>query len=136
MGSRESYQAWPGRCRCFPSTDADGDRGQYTGQVDSSSVPNGTGTMEYDDGPVVEGVWKDGILEADSSEEGDAATAGDKFQASNKSTCFTARGYSHSLAATAWLSPATARLVPRPFTLSARGRLWAVRTLFEPTSSV
>ena len=37
-----------------------GDPGQYTGEVDSSNMPNGRGTMKYDHGLVQEGMWARG----------------------------------------------------------------------------
>jgi hypothetical protein len=37
-----------------------GDPGQYTGQVDSTNMPNGKGTMRYDHGLVQDGMWSRG----------------------------------------------------------------------------
>jgi hypothetical protein len=37
-----------------------GDPGQYTGQVDSTNMPNGKGTMRYDHGLVQDGMWARG----------------------------------------------------------------------------
>ena len=37
-----------------------GDPGLYTGEVDSSSMPNGKGSMKYDHGLIQEGLWTKG----------------------------------------------------------------------------
>lgn len=41
-------------------TDLKGRRGSYTGEVDSHFIPNGRGSMEYENSSVKEGIWKDG----------------------------------------------------------------------------
>lgn len=41
-------------------TDSKGRRGSYTGEVDNQFIPNGKGTMQYEDSKVKEGEWKDG----------------------------------------------------------------------------
>jgi hypothetical protein len=41
-------------------TDTKGRRGSYTGEVDSQFIPNGKGSMQYEDSNVKEGEWKDG----------------------------------------------------------------------------
>jgi len=41
-------------------TDLKGRRGSYTGEVNSQFIPNGRGSMEYENSTVKEGVWKDG----------------------------------------------------------------------------
>jgi predicted nucleic acid-binding Zn-ribbon protein len=41
-------------------TDVKGRRGSYTGQVDDKFIPNGQGSMQYEDGKVKEGEWRDG----------------------------------------------------------------------------
>jgi len=37
-----------------------GDPGEYTGEVDSSDMPDGRGSMKYDHGLIQEGSWKEG----------------------------------------------------------------------------
>mmetsp|Transcript_25943 Transcript_25943/g.54182 ORF Transcript_25943/g.54182 Transcript_25943/m.54182 type:complete len:207 (-) Transcript_25943:329-949(-) len=37
-----------------------GDPGEYTGEVDSSNMPNGRGAMKYDHGLIQEGLWAKG----------------------------------------------------------------------------
>ncbi|EED93292.1 predicted protein [Thalassiosira pseudonana CCMP1335] len=46
--------------RCMQWTDDKGDKGSYTGEVDSRFIPNGMGSMEYEDGTVKKGDWKNG----------------------------------------------------------------------------
>ena len=41
-------------------TDTKGRRGSYTGEVDHQFIPNGKGSMIYEDSKVKEGEWKDG----------------------------------------------------------------------------
>ena len=41
-------------------TDTKGRRGSYTGEVDHQFIPNGKGSMLYEDSKVKEGEWKDG----------------------------------------------------------------------------
>lgn len=46
----------------MPYTDNHGENGWYTGQVDSSTgTPHGTGVMNYGNGAVYEGEWRDGV---------------------------------------------------------------------------
>jgi len=67
--------------------DTDGDKGIYTGEVNGSSVPDGIGQMNYDDGPVVEGRWKEGEMviegEDDYTLQGEDDTNGNMQQLSN-----------------------------------------------------
>lgn len=41
-------------------TDTKGKRGSYSGEVDTQFIPNGKGSMQYEDSTVKEGEWKDG----------------------------------------------------------------------------
>ena len=41
-------------------TDDNGNTGFYTGEADSQFIPHGAGSMEYDDGTILEGGWKNG----------------------------------------------------------------------------
>jgi len=41
-------------------TDSKGRRGSYTGEVDNQFIPNGKGSMQYENSKVKEGEWKDG----------------------------------------------------------------------------
>lgn len=46
----------------MPYTDAHGEHGWYTGQVDATTgTPHGSGTMNYANGAVYEGEWRDGV---------------------------------------------------------------------------
>lgn len=54
-----------------------GDPGQYTGEVDSSNMPNGRGTMKYDHGLVQEGMWARGqFVEGSDTNLNNAGAAG------------------------------------------------------------
>jgi hypothetical protein len=44
----------------MPWTDLNGDDGMYTGEINQLKNPDGMGSMRYDYGMVVEGVWRDG----------------------------------------------------------------------------
>jgi hypothetical protein len=47
----------------MPYIDHRGDRGWYTGDVDAmTGTPNGYGTMNFSNGAVMEGEWKDGVF--------------------------------------------------------------------------
>jgi len=56
-------------------TDLNGDDGVYTGEVNNYQNPDGMGSMRYDYGMVVEGMWQDGTFiysdEDDSNSEND-----------------------------------------------------------------
>ncbi|KAL3793337.1 hypothetical protein HJC23_003847 [Cyclotella cryptica] len=45
-------------------TDINGRRGAYTGEVDAKFIPNGQGSMMYEDGTVNEGEWKHGGIKS------------------------------------------------------------------------
>jgi len=45
-------------------TDVNGRRGSYTGEVDAKFIPNGQGSMIYEDGAVKEGEWKHGGMKS------------------------------------------------------------------------
>ena len=52
----------PARVTRMPFTDHHGERGWYTGAVDGATgVPNGYGTMNFSNGAVFEGQWRNGI---------------------------------------------------------------------------
>ena len=51
--------------RSMPWTDADGNSGHFTGEVNSASVPDGRGFMRYDSQPMLEGKWEEGIYKPD-----------------------------------------------------------------------
>lgn len=46
-----------------------GDPGEYTGEVDSSGMPDGKGSMKYDHGLIQDGNWKGGQFVEGSDEE-------------------------------------------------------------------
>lgn len=52
-----------------------GDPGEYSGEVDSSNMPNGKGSMKYDHGLVQEGLWTKGQFVEGSDMNGDATVA-------------------------------------------------------------
>ena len=54
----------------MPWSDVSGDNGSYTGEVNSLNIPDGMGSMRYDNGIVVEGAWNDGEID-ESDESGD-----------------------------------------------------------------
>ena len=59
----------------MPYTAAYGERGWYTGQVDSSTgIPHGVGTMNYGNGDIYQGEWRDG-LSASPSKTGEEPPA-------------------------------------------------------------
>ena len=51
--------------RSMPWTDPDGHSGQFTGEVNSASVPDGKGFMRYDSLPMLEGKWEEGVYRND-----------------------------------------------------------------------
>ena len=53
----------------MPWIDSDGDTGFYTGDVNTSNLPDGMGMMRYDDGPIVKGRWKEGEMVIEDEEE-------------------------------------------------------------------
>ena len=46
-----------------------GDPGEYTGEVDSSGMPDGKGSMKYDHGLIQEGIWRKGQVVEGSDED-------------------------------------------------------------------
>ena len=51
-------------------TDVHGTIGSYTGEVNCLNVPDGMGSMRYDDrGIVAEGMWRDGEIDNDDNHE-------------------------------------------------------------------
>ena len=59
----------------MPWTDGNGDTGSYTGEVNSLNIPDGMGSMRYDNGIVAEGSWKDGEIDTDDTSEMDDRSA-------------------------------------------------------------
>ena len=42
--------------------------GAYTGEVNGLNIPEGVGSMRYNSGAVIEGLWRDGEIEEDANE--------------------------------------------------------------------
>lgn len=59
-----------------------GDPGEYTGEVDSSQMPNGKGSMKYDHGLIQEGLWTKGqfVEGSDIAENGGGGEGGKKYK--------------------------------------------------------
>ena len=53
-----------------------GDPGLYSGEIDATGMPDGTGSMKYDHGLIQEGHWRKGqFLEEDDDDDGGMATS-------------------------------------------------------------
>ncbi|KAL3766208.1 hypothetical protein ACHAW5_002554 [Stephanodiscus triporus] len=66
-------------------TDLNGDDGVYTGEVNHMKNPDGMGSMRYDYGMVVEGMWRDGEFiysEEDDSNSDNADDSGRSYEGS------------------------------------------------------
>ncbi|EED92912.1 predicted protein [Thalassiosira pseudonana CCMP1335] len=69
----------PARVTRMPYTDQYGDNGWYTGEVDGTSgTPNGMGTMNYSNGAVYEGEWRNGVSVSPSKTREEPITSGVK----------------------------------------------------------
>lgn len=70
------HQPPPRKVVCgMPWTDVNGETGSYTGEVNSLNIPDGMGSMRYDNGVVAEGNWRDGEIDGDDGEDGNADDA-------------------------------------------------------------
>eukprot|EP00569_Conticribra_weissflogii_P001138 CAMPEP_0171355230 /NCGR_PEP_ID=MMETSP0878-20121228/45113_1 /TAXON_ID=67004 /ORGANISM="Thalassiosira weissflogii, Strain CCMP1336" /LENGTH=983 /DNA_ID=CAMNT_0011861223 /DNA_START=26 /DNA_END=2975 /DNA_ORIENTATION=+ len=70
------HQPPPRKVVCgMPWTDVNGETGSYTGEVNSLNIPDGMGSMRYDNGVVAEGNWKDGEIDGDDGEDGNSDDA-------------------------------------------------------------
>jgi len=81
--------------------DPSGDIGAYTGEVNDMNVPDGMGSMRYDDGMVAEGMWRDGELNNDDDDDdsdssrssSDSEDEDDQGRIGNSSGNFQQQGY-------------------------------------------
>lgn len=61
-GKKDGKASKAARVTRMPYTDTYGEHGWYTGQVDGTTgTPHGMGTMNYGNGAVYEGEWRDGV---------------------------------------------------------------------------
>ena len=47
----------------MPWSDVNGFSGHYTGEVNENNAPEGQGYMEYSNGVVEEGIWRNGVFQ-------------------------------------------------------------------------